>query len=611
MRFHDLTTFRKMPPGTARLLGLSMSFCLQSLRPNQDIKATMKRLRDDIRRKYYFRHELNNDQNYNPKIYIKSKWILPEASTEVETCLNNFERELYKLKKKSMEHPARTNLTRQQQATRATLKKSKDWVTFLADKNLGAAGIETEAYNDRAWSDHLSDAETYKVLPENWVHATKAELRYELGSFLSKAFEELSDSEKTFFSRLKEESFDKLVSKFYLTAKVHKTPWKTRPVVATCGTFMHGLSRWADVYLQELKKFSPSYLRDSYQLLEELDKIGELDEGSKVITMDATAMYTNIETDHGLEILEKFIDMFADQLPDDFPRDLLLWAMKIIMRYNLFEFGPTILKQLCGTAMGTPCACMYATIYYAFHEITVLLAKYKEYIILYKRLIDDGFLIWNDRGDADAWANFCQDVNNFVGGKLKWIIEEPSREVNFLDITIKINDCNRIETRTYQKPMNLYLYITESSSHPRDTIKGMIFGELKRYHAQNTKREDYLEMVRLLFTRLRARGWGAELLKEWFLTAADKIESNRPRFRPDIPPRERLFIHAKYHRHGITRKEIRAAFNATCSSLLTMPGMEINQVTVALSRPTNLKDDLTSARFYPNEGTSQGRAASS
>jgi hypothetical protein len=244
---------------------------------------------------------------------------------------------------------------------------------------------------------------------------------------------------------------------------------------------------------------------------------------------------------------------------------------------------------------------MYATVYYAFHEINVLLRKYKEHLLLYKRLIDDGFGIWHDRGDPEAWANFCQDVNNFVGGKLKWEIEDRSKEVNFLDITIKINELNRIETRTYQKPMNLYLYLTASSAHPKGVMKGMIYGELKRYHRQNSRREDYLEIVRLLFVRLRARGWDAELLKEWIMAAADKIESNQPRLKAAVHPKKRLFLHMKYHPRGISRQQIRTAFDATCNSFEGTDLDGIEQVTVAFSRPRNLKDDLTSARFYPLE----------
>ncbi|KAL7554336.1 hypothetical protein ACHAWF_017782, partial [Thalassiosira exigua] len=367
--------------------------------------------------------------------YIKSDWKPPRASKEIKDRLDRFEIEAHKLQKATLRRPKQTNMTRQQWTMRNTLRKSNEFMTFVADKNLGIAFAEPETYDDKAWDEHLGDCTTYRVVPPVMVRAKEVEIQYALNSFLSEVNRTRPDNEKTFFSRLKSQFFDKLKSKFYLTAKVHKTPWKTRPVVATCGTFMHGISRWADVHLQQLKDFSPTYLRDSYQMLEELDKLEELPEGTKLFTMDATAMYTNIDTDHGLEVLEKFIEMFEDELPDDFPKDLVLWAMKIVMRYNVFEFGDHTFQQLCGTAMGTPSACIYATIYYCYHEICVLLAKYKKYLILYKRLIDDGCGLWNDRGDPGAWDRFCQDVNNFVGGKLKWIIDDRSKEVNFLDIT--------------------------------------------------------------------------------------------------------------------------------------------------------------------------------
>ena len=451
------------------------------------------------------------------------------------------------------------------------------------------------------WAEHLFDETTYRIVPNNQVGAKITAMKYKLDSFLCAIQGELPENELIFFSRLKKQAYDKLISKFYGTAKVHKDPWKMRPAVATCGTFFHGLSRWADVYLQQLKFLSPAYLGDSYELLAILEDIGKLPEGTRAFTMDATAMYTNIDSDHGLLILKMFIEKFRDQIPDDFPVELILWAMDLVMRNNLFEFGPKFIEQLCGTAMGTPSACMYATIYYAFHEIFCLLKKYEAHLILYKRLIDDGFGLWHDRGDPGAWDRFCYDVNNFPGGKLKWVIEERSREVNFLDLTIKINDLNEIETRTYQKPMNLYLYLTGSSAHPKGVMKGMIFGEMRRYKKQNTKRGDYLKMVGLLFKRLKARQWSPALLREWILDAANKLESNAPRTREDVDPKQRLFVHMKYHPKGITRQQVRAAFDKTCDSF-SGTRAAVEQMTVALSRPRNLKDELTSARFYPAEG---------
>ena len=88
-------------------------------------------------------------------------------------------------------------------------------------------------------------------------------------------------------------------------------------------------------------------------------------------------------------------------------------ALQLVMKNNLFEFGKDLIKQLDGTAMGTPAACNYATIYYAVHEISKLLAKYARHLLFYGRYIDDGLGAWNDRDDPLAWYRFYKDVDDF------------------------------------------------------------------------------------------------------------------------------------------------------------------------------------------------------
>ena len=88
-------------------------------------------------------------------------------------------------------------------------------------------------------------------------------------------------------------------------------------------------------------------------------------------------------------------------------------------------------------------------------------------------------------------------VNDF--GILKGDVEQVGRKVHFLDLSIRLGDDNRIETSTYQKPMNIYQYIPQASAHPLGLGKAMIYGALRRYKLQCSRRADYLHKMCLHF----------------------------------------------------------------------------------------------------------------
>ena len=112
--------------------------------------------------------------------------------------------------------------------------------------------------------------------------------------------------------------------------------------------------------------------------------------------MVATAMYTNICTNHGLNVLDQIMKMLAHNLSKDFPLNLVMHTMTLIVRFNVFEAGDNFHHQTSGTAMVTPITC-----------------------------------------PTPGMSIFVRDVNNF--GLLKWKVENKGREVNFLDLTIKYN----------------------------------------------------------------------------------------------------------------------------------------------------------------------------
>ena len=120
--------------------------------------------------------------------------------------------------------------------------------------------------------------------------------------------------------------------------------------------------------------------------------------------------------------------------------------------------------------------------------------------------------------------------------------------------------------------MNIFQYIPAHSSHPPGLIKSIFHSLLNKYWCQNTERKDFIKITRLLFNRLIAKGFKANLLIETFSKAATKIEntfylSNNTSLTEDTPFNKRLFFHLPYHPRNISRLTIRNEYENICESL--------------------------------------------
>ena len=156
--------------------------------------------------------------------------------------------------------------------------------------------------------------------------------------------------------------------------------------------------------------------------------------------------------------------------------------MKIIMHHNVFKFGNTCWVQLTGTAMGTPPAPMYATLYFGIHEYNVI--PNTVCLPFYCRYIDDNIGIWDppithDDSTIEAhWHKFVSNINNF--GKPQWTFSQHTTTIDFLDVTVTQQHNMPIRTRLFEKALNLYLYLPPHTCHPLGILSGTIAGMILR-----------------------------------------------------------------------------------------------------------------------------------
>ena len=413
---------------------------------------------------------------------------------------------------------------------------------------------------------------------------------------------------------------------FYITAKLHKSPWKTRPIVSTSGSIMAYLSRWVDYNINQIARKCPTYIKNSLQVKNELESIGKLPQNAVIMSADAVSMYTMIDAEHGLEILTKYLREFG---PDLFNSDATIEALGMVMRNNILQFGDCYFEQLSGTAMGTPVACAYATLYYAYHERTVLLPQFKDHLLYLKRFIDDALVILLLDPNKPMLLETFKAAWPF--GKLDWTFEPANPNINFLDLTIFRDESDSLITKTFEKPLNLHLYIPSHSAHPPGVLHGMIFGNLWRFKNQNSRRSDYLAVAKRFYSHLLARGYSEDKIKPIFLKAArifeEKLLKQKVNHREQQrcnefelrkERKERIFLHFQYHPKDVSRQRIQTLFHNTCLSTKNEHSLQclqdssppegyggtltIKRATVAYSRAPNIRDKVSPSTLFQPPG---------
>jgi hypothetical protein len=471
----------------------------------------------------------------------------------------------------------------QQSLTLRQLKQHNSFTIKPTDKNLGPAILDTQTYIRQILQEHLLTKDYQRLSPESAKQLLR-NLSTTLKSLITSNATKLTKAELTYFQRSLTNHHR--IPIFYGLPKVHKTPFSLRPVVSTSGSLLAIFSTWLDFKMKDLLPYVLSYTKNSESIIKDLQHL-HLPEEALLFTADAKSMYTNIDSNTGITSIRDFITTNISQLPQDFPTDLFLQTLKIVMENNVFEFAGSYWLQLIGTAMGTPAACAYATISYGQHENSVILPNYAQQLLYYKRYIDDIFGIWlpPKHNHLTKWNEFKQHLNSW--GSLEWTIEGPSRRTNFLDLDISIKG-NVITTSTFQKAMNLYMYIPPLSAHPPSCFKGLIAGELRRYYLQNNT-EDFKEILTKFIGRLLDRGHNIEDISPLLLQAANNLD-RQPINRATDTGQSTLYIHWTHHPKGPQRRDIRHIYNDTLKDILPFDRMQI-----ALSRPKNLRDILTRA----------------
>ena len=527
----------------------------------------------------------NNNSSYNRLIYVNNSTFQPRPAPPYLEML------MAQSSQAASIHPPRParprwNLNQRQRTLLHSLRSQKEFKILQTDKNLGPAIMTTSQYVAFCLQ-HLAKPAVYRSVPSIPTLRIIADIK----KYHSELIRLFPHEERDARIIIHELDFTK-PAYFHGVPKIHKTPMGCRPIVSNVNSPTTGLSKWLTHQLQQYAVRIQSYVCDSATFQKDIIKL-ERKETDILYTFDVDSMYTSIPVEAAITAVRWFLQNRNNPMTE-----MITSALRLVMTENYFTFGQSYWKQLQGLAMGTPVAPVLATLYLGFYEETRILQKCNTNLRLYRRYLDDIFIVWAPSQDPFAFQRFRAILKQTPG--LSWTFEQHEAEANYLDLWVyKDTGINNNHlgygTRTHQKLLNLYLYPTYNSAHPRRIQSGLIYGLLKKYKQQNTRQADYLSIAHLFFKRLLDRGFNYKTLRRLFEEANQKLQQQSSA-QIVVKTTRQHFFKVPFDPNGPSKATLRQHFalDQISSELSSKWNAKI---TICYQRPPNLQAHLMRTRL--------------
>ena len=423
------------------------------------------------------------------------------------------------------------NLTPLQNKALKNLKRARQAITIKpADKNLGIVLMDTDDYITQCMT-HLTDTNTYALAPTYPTDTILRQLHNTLVNFKT----EIYGHNKHLYRFLYDNPRHPRTPQFYGLPKIHKEYTHLPPmcpIVSQSSSILSPSALLIDHALQPLARTYPDYLHISTALSLLLQDLHVPDD-SILVTIDVSSLYPSIPQTECLDIIYDEMHKHPNLLT--FTPNLLIHLLHTNMNYNYFTFGDYTFQQIKGTAMGAAFSPTIANIFMSTILNRFLQTQHTQPLLL-TRYIDDIFMIWTDT--TNNLQSFLTALNDFHPN-LHFTFHYSQQTVDFLDLTIykgrHFTITNLLDTKTYQKPRNLYQYLHFTSNHQQNIYRSIIQGETIRYIRTNTTNETYTTTLYKFRQRLRRRGYPDRLITK--ITTHIKY-SNRQRYlQCSRPPR--------------------------------------------------------------------------
>ena len=257
----------------------------------------------------------------------------------------------------------------------------------------------------------------------------------------------------------------------YGLPKVHKPNTPIRPILSAYSTHCYKLAKYLVPLLSELTT-NQYTVKNSFEFLECIKDIPNI-HSKFICSFDVESLFTNVPLKETIYICCN--QLFNNhELVNGFNRQEFDKLLQLSLFDTYFSFNNQLYKQIDGVAMGSPLGPTLANIFLGFHEQNwISLAPLHMKPTIYKRYVDDTFLVFDNKQQAEQFLQYLNSQHNNI--RFTFAPEENS-ELPFLDVLVNKLHA-QTETSVYRKATTTSLG-TNFFSLPHLNIKLL---QLKHY----------------------------------------------------------------------------------------------------------------------------------
>ena len=442
-------------------------------------------------------HQWTPPTNYVKHPFYKSSSTNNKAPIFNNNAINFYERTCINTEiTDNLETTERLELTKILHNQEITIKPS--------DKGNIICILDTDDYISRINEEHLQDNQSYELLTTSPNKSIINETTTLVNFLLCR--HHIDQITANFLTPSSEARTPIL----YGLPKIHKENIPMRPIVSGMEGPTDNMAKYITHFINPLVHTIPTYLKDSKTFKQYINNIPTLPHNTILVTADVTSLYTNIPREEGINTTCEYIDTHRHLLPKYAPNT---HVFRIILDHILtnshFTFNNKHYIQKFGTAMGCRMAPPYANIF--MHKLDTHITSTNTNINHYKRFIDDIFFIFF--GDMTELTTIQQHINE-LHPTIKFKFISSPTTVDFLDMTIYIDEDRKLATTIYRKPTDCASYLHFKSNHPIHTKRSIIYSQALRYNMLIDDDNKLTDNLHYLTKAFIAKGYPLKMINE-------------------------------------------------------------------------------------------------